>query len=664
MMKISKVKEIDGYRVFLPLLFIAFAIIFEIANFLYLGFTDSNGNLMVVPTYFLFDIGIMIIFAGIIYIVTNKVAMNVVYYFLLSMQFIINVVNSTLYAIFGDVLSFDSLFLGAEATSALTVNLIDWIGVLINVLLFASMITLTVLLQKRCKIVFKYKKFSKTAFILASFLLFETVGITLYSLERSSLETAVSADNEIETSDEYLYDHFQFKLDAFKKFGHYGFYVKSFLSYIFPDDIGDVSTYQNFIDDGHVASNNLAPLYGDNLVVILCESLDWFAIDPYNTPTLYRLAGGEDTIVFKQFYGRNRTNISEALTLLGFVSKNYMLKTAVNSGYDFSYSLPNLFKSASGDENVTTSYFHANDKTFYSRNDTHGVNGVGFDNLYFADSYTGEQEFGGFYHWIEDVEFTSNLMDEFLPTDSQFLTYYATITTHGPYDYEQRYLGDCYQEYDDNFEKFKTWFVENTDFIFPTDDETLELFRHYKSAMIDLDNTVANILNEIDERGLTDNTSVLLFADHNSYYSNLCYRIKGVEKSEFSNTYVNNIPMFLYSPKLFKLYGDNFDEVENTYCNTYDILPTICDLYGLASNKNLYQGYSVFSDDIENSLFVSNLGGMFTKDIFSFNISNLYVVGDDVSQLDKEKFKVNANKYWKKQEYIEVILKYGINGRY
>lgn len=662
MMKTSKVKEIDGYRVFLPLLFIAFAIIFEIANFLYLGFTDSNGNLMVVPTYFLFDIGIMIIFAGIIYIVTNKVAMNVVYYFLLSMQFIINVVNSTLYAIFGDVLSFDSLFLGAEATSALTVNLIDWIGVLINVLLFASMITLTVLLQKRCKIVFKYKKFSKTAFILASFLLFETVGITLYSLERSSLETAVSADNEIETSDEYLYDHFQFKLDAFKKFGHYGFYVKSFLSYIFPDDIGDVSTYQNFIDDGHVASNNLAPLYGDNLVVILCESLDWFAIDPYNTPTLYRLAGGDDTIVFKQFYGRNRTNISEALTLLGFVSKNYMLKTAVNSGYDFSYSLPNLFKSASGDENVTTSYFHANDKTFYSRNDTHGVNGVGFDNLYFADSYTGEQEFGGFYHWIEDVEFTSNLMDEFLPTDSQFLTYYATITTHGPYDYEQRYLGDCYQEYDDNFEKFKTWFVENTDFIFPTDDETLELFRHYKSAMIDLDNTVANILNEIDERGLLDNTSVLLFADHNSYYSNLCYRLKGVEKTEFSNTYVNNIPMFLYSPKLFKLYGDNFDEVENTYCNTYDILPTICDLYGLASNKNLYQGYSVFSDEIENSLFVSNLGGMFTKDIFSFNISNLYVVGDDVSQLDKEKFKVNANKYWKKQEYIEVILKHGING--
>ena len=659
----KKTKEIDGYRAILPLLFIVFAIIFEMANFLYLGFTDSSGHLMVFPSYFLFDLGIIIIIAGVIYLVTNKVAMNVLYYFFLSIQFILNVVNSTLYAIFGDILSFDSLFLGAEATSALTVELIDWIGVLINVLLFAAMITLTILFQKKCKLVFKYQKFSKTAFIMASFLLFQTVGFTLVALERQSLQPAVSAENEIETSDEYLWDHFQFKLDAFKKFGHYGFYTKSFLNYIFSDPIEETE-YKNYIDEGHRSGNNLAPLYGDNLVVILCESLDWFAIDPYNTPTLYRLAGGDDTIVFNQFYGRNRTNISEALTLMGFTSKNYMLTTPINSGYNFTYSLPNLFKSASQDDNVTTSYFHGNDKGFYSRNDTHGQNGVGFDNLYFVDSYTGVQQFGGFYHWISDLEFTSNLMDEFLPTDRQFLTYYATITTHGPYDYEQNYLDDCYQTYYDNFDKFKTWFIENTNFIFPEDEETLELFRHYKSAMIDLDRTVENIINQLDERGLTDNTSILLFADHNSYYSNLCYRIKGVEKTEFSNTYVNNIPMFLYSPKLFDLYGDNFDKVENTYCNTYDILPTICDLYGLASNDNLFQGYSVFSDEIDNSLFVSNLGGMFTDDIFSFNISDVYLVNENVSELEIEKFKYNANKYWKKQEYIEVILKNGINGSY
>ena len=213
---------------------------------------------------------------------------------------------------------------------------------------------------------------------MASFLLFQTVGFTLVALERQSLQPAVSAENEIETSDEYLWDHFQFKLDAFKKFGHYGFYTKSFLNYIFSDPIEETE-YKNYIDEGHRSGNNLAPLYGDNLVVILCESLDWFATDPYNTPTLYRLAGGDDTIVFNQFYGRNRTNISEALTLMGFTSKNYMLTTPTNSGYNFTYSLPNLFKSASQYDNVTTSYFHGNDKGFYSRNDTHGQNGVGFD---------------------------------------------------------------------------------------------------------------------------------------------------------------------------------------------------------------------------------------------------------------------------------------------
>ena len=659
----SKIKEIDGYRAFLPLLFIVFAIIFETANFLYLGFTDSNGNLMVLPTYFLFDLGIMMIIAGIIYLVTNKIAMNVLYYFFLSMQFILNIVNSTLYAIFGDILSFDSLFLGAEATSALTAELIDWIGVLINVLLFAIMITLTVIFQKKCKIVLKYQKFSKTAFILSSFLLFQIVGFSLLTLERQSLNTAVSADNEIETSDEYLWEHFQFKLDAFKKFGHYGFYTKSFLNYIFNPSPENESDYVNYIDSGYQPTNNLAPLYGDNLVVILCESLDWFAIDPYNTPTLYRLAVGDNTISFKQFYGRNRTNISETLSLMGCASKNYMLKTPVISGYNFAYSLPNLFKSASNN-NVITSYFHANDGGFYDRVDTHGQNGVGFDNLCFIDSYTGEQEFGGFYNWISDLEFISNEIDKFLPTDKQFLSYFSSVTTHGPYDYEQKYLDDCYQTYYDNFDQFKNWFIENTDFIFPEDEKTLELFRHYKSAMIDLDRTVEYIINQLNERGLADDTSILLFADHNSYYSNLCYRIKGVDKTEFSNTYVNNIPMFLYSPKLFKLYGDNFENIENTYCNTYDILPTICDLYGLASNTNLFQGYSVFSPEIENSLFVSNLGGMFTDNLFSFNISEVYDVVGDASDLEIKKFKENANNFWKKQEYIEVILKNGINGSF
>lgn len=657
---IKNTREVDIYRICLPIMFIVFAILLEMVNFLYLGFTDSSGNVMAFPTYFLFDLGIIAMIAGFIYLVTNRVAMNVFFYFFIGFQAFMNIVNATMYKIFGDILSFDLLKLGAEATTAITWDFIDWIGVLINLVLLGIIIAVTVIFQKKGKGTVQYKKSTVPVLFLVVFTLFQCVGYGLFGIGVNTLQVAATSESTIETSDEYLWDHFQFKLDAFKKFGHYGFYTKSVLNYIFPTPIEDYEVYVNFIDNGFVSGDENAPLYGDNLIAILCESLDWYAIDPYNTPTLWKMANGDNTLVMKEFYERNRTNVSENLTLLGYMSMNYMLYSFKDNGYNFQYSLPNLFESVN--ENITTSYFHANDGDFYNRSYTHGDDGVGFDNLYFIDSYTGEQEFGGFDEWILDEEFTSNLMDEFLVEDGQFLTYFTTVSTHGPYDYDQRYMTEYYQTFDNNFEEFSKWFTENTEFVLPTNEYDFELFRHYKSAMIDLDKTIENLIQEIEERGLRDNTSIILLGDHNSYYNNLCYKIKGVEKSDFSNTYINNIPMMIYSPKLANLWGEEFEEIGNTFCSTFDIIPTICDLYGLPSNVNLFQGHSIFSEEIENSVFVSNLSGMFTKDIFSFNISDIYLFGENVTQEEIEKFKENANAFWKRQEYLEVILSHGING--
>lgn len=660
--KTKNLKEVDIYRIFLPILFIIFAVILEMINFLYLGFQNSNGDLLVFPTYFLFDLGIICMLAGVIYLVTNRVAMDVLYYIFLGFQAFMNIANATMYGVFGDILSFDLLRLGAEATAAVSAEFIDWWSIVINFLAFGVILAVTIIFEQKEKGTITYKKVTVPVVFLAVFVLFQGLGAGLFALETNSLQVSVSAETEIEKSDEYLWDNFQFKLDAFKKFGYYGFYTKSVLKLIFKDKVEDESVYVEYIDDGYVAKNEDAPLYGDNLIVILCESLDWYAIDPYNTPTLWKLVGGEDTMVFKEFYGRNRTNISEAITLLGGVSKNIMNDTVCKTGYEFQYSLPNLFKSTTNGEDVVTSYFHPNNGSFYDRIDTHGKDGIGFDNLYFIEDYTGEQEFTKFGEWIQDIDFISNLIDEFMPQDKRFLSFFASLSTHGAYTYDQKYFDEYYQIFDENYDKFSEWFTENTSFIIPEDEGDFEQFRRYKSSMIDFERTVAYILDELENRNLKDNTSILFFADHNSYFSNLCYKIKGVDKEDYSNTYINNIPMFIYSPKLENEWGGEFDNLQNTFCNHYDLLPTICDLYGLPSNTNLFQGYSIFSDEIENTIFVSNLSGMFTKNIFSFNISDVVIVGENVTLEEIDKFKKNANRYWKQQEYLEIILANGING--
>lgn len=654
-----KEKQVPYNRFLLPLMFIVCAIILEIVNFTYLGFTNSSGELMVAPSYFLFDFAIILMIAGFIYVVYNKIASAILFYFFLIIQFLMNIVNSTMYYIFGDILSYDLLRLGAEATTALTMDLIDWGGVFLNLMVFAVMLASSILLLKFNKKTFTVKNFSRVSLLLASFIFVEAIGLSLFQVQQSTLAQATSAQTEIETSDEYLWNNFQFKIDAFKKFGHYGFYTKSFMNYIFnqsPSE-SEIEDLQAFIDEGYREGDEEAPLYGDNLIVVLCESLEWYGIDPFNTPTLYSLIYGDDTIVFDNFYARNRTNYSEGIALLGSVPKDILISNAASNGYNFEYSLPKLFKHSSTDEEVKTAYVHANFEDFYDRTISHGSDKIGFDELYTIEDYTGPYIYTSFTNWIPEISFIENQIDNIIPDEERFMTFYATLSTHGPYDKYNPNFEEYYQIFEDNYAEFSVWFEENTDYVIPQGDD-FELFKNYKSAMIDFDRCVAYLIESLEEKGRSEDTSILFYADHNAYYSDLCYKVRGTEKTEFENTYNYNIPMFLYSKKLTNGEG----KVISEFCNTYDILPTICDLYGLESNDNLFHGHSIFSEEIKDSIFVSNLSGMFTDKIYSLNISDVTVVDDSVTEHDIAHFKEIANDFYRDQAKIEKIFRYGING--
>lgn len=654
----AKQKEISTNRFYLPLLFIGFAIIFEMANFMYMGFTNASGDLMVLPSYFLFDLGIILMMAGVIYVVQNQKAMLALFYIFLLLACLINITNTTMYNIFGDILSFDLLVLGTEATTALTPDIIDWWGGVLNIVIFGLAIASSIVLVKYNKKTVIIKNFSMPIFVLAVFIVIQSLGFGLFEAQKMSLSMAIDQGSEIEASDKYLWDNFQFKLDSYKKFGSYGFYTKSVLDLIFKDEIDeeDVEFLQNYIDEGYKSENPNAPLYGDNLIVILCESTDWYAIDPFNTPTLWRLANGDNTISFTEFYARNRTNNSEGIVLNGGTPRNIALKDALKNGYNFDYALPKLFETTTDEETVTT-YVHCNTRDYYSRDITH-IDGLGFDYMYTLEDYTGEQVRGGWGEWITDVDFTANLMDKIIPDTERFMTFIATMATHGPYTYTNPYYQEYYEIFESNYEQYSAWAEENTPFIIPTDEGDFELFYHYKSAAIDLDRTIANLIEELEKRGRAEDTSIVMFADHNVYYNDLSLKLKGIEKVDYSNTFAYNIPFMIYSPKLTN--GEGY--INDTFCNTYDILPTICDIYGLPSNSNLFYGYSVFSEDIENSFFASHLNGMFTNDIYSLNISDVVVMNDNVTEEDIAKFKDNATKFFKKQEYLEKIYENGING--
>ncbi len=653
----KKYKNISTTRLILPGLFIVFAILFEVANFLYLGFRNSSGARMAFPTYFLFDFAVILIIAAIIFAVQNKYAVCVLFCLFLAIQAGMGVVNVTMYRLFGEILSLNLIKLGNEAKAAFSFDLIDWSGTILNLALYAGVIAIGILITIFNKSTYTIKYFSGGVIAAAVLIFVSSFSTSLYSLQISTLKTDAQYESEIEASDVYLWENFQFKNEAYKKFGFYGFYTKEIFNNVVHDVVKeeDEKDYVKYIDEGYVAGDKTAPLYGDNLIVILLESIDLFAIDPIYTPTLYSMWQGEYSAAFKNFRARNRTNNSEGITLLGSMPKNTSILDAYNNGYQFDYSLPNLFKRG-GDENITTTYLHPNVSTFYNRNLTHGKDGVGFDNLYTHENYTSEK-MNKWGDWLHDEDFLIAAADTAFPTDKRFLTYFTTLSTHGPFGFEKTAFKDYYLQYDEHLDEFKGWLSENN-FIYPEDELYQSYLRSYKAATIDLDNTIKSLLQILNEKGLSENTSILLFGDHNVYYHDLCYNIKGCEKSDFSNTYVNQIPAIFYSPKLYGKSGLIVDD----YCNTYDLLPTICDLYGLASNTNMHLGHSIFSEEITNSFFASHLGGMFTDNLYSQNITEVYIRGENVTEEEIERFKANAIIYYEKQSYLEKIYFNGING--
>lgn len=654
----KKAKMYSTNRFILPLMFIAFSIIFEIANFLILGFKTADGGLIVIPQYFLFDIAVILMMASFLFFLQHTAAISTFFYLFLFIQFGLNLCNATMYTIFGDILTIDLAKLGTEGAAAAEAGFIDWLGSSINVLLFAIFVTASALLLKFNKSKFCLKNFSYAIFALAICILGTSSGLSFMVVGESTLSTS-SAESEVLESDKYLWDNLQFKADSYIKFGHFGFYAKYFGNFILNNKISENEKNEiiKYMQDGKFEENKEAPLYDQNLIVILCESMDTFAIDPINTPTLWALANGEkNSISFNQFHARNRTNFSEGLSLIGNMPREIMLNDSLTNGFSLNYSLPNMFKNTSSEKETVTTYIHALDN-FYSRNVTHGAGGgIGFDRKYSINNYTGSQEMKPFHTWISDLEFTQNMIDYFLPDTDRFLTYFSSLSTHGPYSNINPYFTEYYQTFDENFEEYKSWLSENTLFEIPQDSNIYSYFRHYKASFIDFDKTVEFLIKTLEDRGLSETTSILFFGDHNAYYYNLCNEVKDVPKDDFSNLYINNVPMFIYSPALTK----NGGQVVDTFCNTYDIVPTLVDLYGLPGNKNWFQGYSIFSDEIENSFFSSNLSGMFDANFFCTTVSDIKTNNTDATKEDLAAFKTKVNTYYKRQAILNKIYKFKI----
>lgn len=674
------------------------AILIELITFNVIG-------IGVFPSYAWIDLGILLFLSAIIFLIPNFIAQAIVICFLLAVQAVLGIVNEALYSMSNMVFSLNMLNLVNEVGGVFTNDFINFLlgGVLIAIVAVVGLI-FWFSRKIRTKHTFKWQV---VIMLLSVFILTSGGASIAYFTTVNSFTTATSTDElYIYKDDNYLYDTQFIGTKAYKKFGTFGYYYKNLDIFMDKtvssketiskeDAIKSVSDYFNagkFNSD--LSSINLTAfggndslmtgkLNGQNIVLIVMESGEWFSINKEYTPTLYALA--KDGISMTEYYARDKTNHSEAMSILGSYPsqiENTITPSISNSegllNNNFAFSLPNILQ----ENKYTTNYFHASEGDFYGRNKTFAEL-YGFDYARFIDNsdrLQGHYSKEDFYDFDKDSEMISQYLGDYIKTDStdsNFFSMMMTLISHGNYD-DLLNLGDYTADLTakqketfsnksivKNMEAYyervngypKTYIDEQFKLNVLENDEDGELtteylrYKRYQAGVMDLDVGLNRLINQINQKGELSKTSIILYSDHNCYYNQQNYFLKGIDTSTFWNTELYNVPFFIWSGNCMNLnvqsdlydgliYSNNNENFTSNYsgefyydlthdcgvqslggikvekyCNSLDILPTILDLLGYDYNLNLYHGVSVFKD--ATSVFISRESGMFNANIYS-----------------------------------------------
>lgn len=369
-------------------------------------------------------------------------------------------------------------------------------------------------------------------------------------------------------------------------------------------------------------SPNFGAAKDKNVVVILSESLEWFAFmrnkeHPYALdltaeelasfyPNLTRFY--KESVLATNFHSREKTDISETTSIIGayptgkYVNYAYYENTLPNT-------LPNIVKMF--DEDVQTKYFHNGEETFYNRDEaalTFGFDDIidRFDMTEMAEKTAQEGQMPTFINYQEskvnselclDAEMFETCKDLMFPADKRFFTYITTITMHGTYYARENLQAER--------EAFETLLGEER-MAEILEDEFAEVLFYYMVTAKELDDALGVMFTDLEKKNLLDDTMILIFGDHNAYYNQLSNYVKNIVDYDtdlnFTNLY--KVPLMIYGS------GLKPQKIDKFAC-TADIVPTLLDLLGIRYYENFYYGNSIFGE--KQSVMYSRAYGIFLR---------------------------------------------------
>jgi len=341
---------------------------------------------------------------------------------------------------------------------------------------------------------------------------------------------------------------------------------------------------EKFASKDESEENDYTGLFeGKNVIFVQLESIDSFLLDEDIMPTLYSMT--KNSINFTDHYsyvsGGGSTFNSEYMIDTGYTTPITVNKNSYTfSKNTYSYSLPNLLKKAG----YTVNAFHMNNASYYSRDVNYKSFGFdSFNSLRDLGTYTDNS------YWLDteliNNETFNNLIFNTDNPDELFASYIITYSAHMPYTTSK---GVC---------------------SLLVDDPTVELSELdcLKLQAKQTDDMLALLLENLEEKGLIDDTIIILFSDH--YLYTLEDKTLLDDYKETDNNLINHTIWMIWSNDMKK---KNINDVTSQL----NILPTVANLLGLEYHPNYYLMGDALDDDYEGLVFFSD---------YSWYDGNVYV---------------------------------------
>ncbi|MFO3687779.1 polyglycerol-phosphate lipoteichoic acid synthase LtaS [Staphylococcus felis] len=326
---------------------------------------------------------------------------------------------------------------------------------------------------------------------------------------------------------------------------------------------------------------------GKNVIKIHLESFQTFLINKKIngeevTPFLNQLSSGQnDFRYYPNFYhqtGQGKTSDAE------FTMDNSLY--GLPQGSAFSLKGDNTYQSLPAilhqKQNFTTSVMHGDYKTFWNRDQVYRHFGIDkfYDATYYDMSPENQENLG-----LKDKEFFDESLDYLSKEKEPFYTHLITLTNHYPFTLSPEDAS-----------------IPKTD----TGDSTVD---GYIQTARYLDESLEQFINGLKERGLYDDSVIMIYGDHygiSENHNKAMEQLLGEPITAAKFTDLNATGFWLKAPGVEP-------EVDETYAGQVDVMPTLLHLMGIDTKNYLMLGTDMLSKD-HNDVIPFRNGDFVTSD--------------------------------------------------